>query len=300
MVAGLYGVSKFFDSFWGGNLVRALINVSVEVRRGEILGLLGPSGSGKSTAIKILAGRLRVMEGKAEVFGRSPRSGAVRARVGYLPEGERRSTGAPAKGLRAAFDQLVGADEDTGSRVAGAGLRQALLGNPDLLLLDDPFGGLEDVSGLREMKQRIRSLARNGRTVVLTSRSLAEVNQLCDRAAVFRGGSIEAVGTIEELLATDGALQLLAPVLPLAMAERLVAVIRENIAREEISAGPMPRAPVSGAAEPEVLRGGGSADQALALPKPPPDSINHERLAKLAKPAARVAGGQDATSVTDG
>ena len=96
--AGLYGVSKLFDSLWGGNLVRALTNASFEVPRGEVFGILGPSGSGKSTALKILAGKLRATEGKAEVFGRSPRSAAVKPRVGYLPEGAKASGEGTAKG----------------------------------------------------------------------------------------------------------------------------------------------------------------------------------------------------------
>ena len=151
VVAGLYNVSKFFDSFWGGNLARALTRVTFEVRRGEILGLLGPAGAGKTTAIRILAGKLRAMEGKAEVFGRSPRSGAVKARVGHLPARERASTGAAAKGLRESFNELIEPASAAAARAAGAGLMQALLNNPDLLLLDDVFSGL-DADGAKEMR----------------------------------------------------------------------------------------------------------------------------------------------------
>ncbi len=87
-VAFMHGVGRFFDHF---GLVRALIDVSFDVRRGEVFGLLGPKGSGKSTTLRILAGRLRPSEGKVKVFARSPRSRRARARIGYLLEPGSRS-----------------------------------------------------------------------------------------------------------------------------------------------------------------------------------------------------------------
>ncbi len=284
IVAGLYGVSKFFDTFWGGNLVRALTNVNIEVRRGEILGLLGPAGAGKSTAMRILAGKLRAMEGKAEVFGRSPRSGAVKSRVGYLPPRIVKPSEAASKTLRGSFDELVETGKRGAFEVVGARLMRALLKEPDLLLLDDPFDGI-DPSGLEELKRQIRGLAVKGRTVVLTSRSLDEVNRLCDRVAVFRGGKVEAAGTLEELLALSGAVNLLAPVLTPTMVADIVQVIRQNLQQAETSAAEIQ--PILSSSSESLVKPSATVSPS-EVPKPAADSINHERLAELAKPAARV------------
>src|ERR1017187_1467766 len=143
-VAWMQGVSRYFDK---PGFVRALSNVSFEVRRGEVFGLLGPSGSGKSTAIRILAGRLSPSEGKARGFGRPPRPRAARMRVGYLPQ--RRSHPKPHR-LAQVMDFLRDVfiwrasgprpkpDDIIPPNIRSSVLKQVLLKNPDLLLLDEP------------------------------------------------------------------------------------------------------------------------------------------------------------------
>ncbi len=277
VVAGLYGVSKVFDSLWGGNLVRALTGVTLEVRRGEVFGLLGPPGSGKSTALRILAGRLRAMEGRAEVFGRSPRSGSVRARVGYLPERPRDK--APSRGsLREAFDRWLGLDK-RGVRSATGGLMQALLNNPDLVLLDDPFAGVAE-AGQPAIKQEIRALTKKGKSVVLATRMLGEAHGVCDRVAVFRAGAVAATGTFEELLARTEALDFLSPLLSASTAERVLDLIRDELRKEPVQIANM---------HPEVSRVGlrdlAVKEASSPAAAKPADSIDHGRLAELSRPA---------------
>ncbi len=228
VVAAFRNVSKNFDSFWGGNLARALANVSFEVRQGEVFGLLGPAGSGKSSILNLLAGRLAAMEGRVEVFGRSPRRRAVVARVGYVSQRPDRPYGVDTTARRGVFDWLF---RPKSARGAGrpspvttgnvrSALAQALLKNPALLLLDDPFAGLDP--GLsRDLHALIRSLVREGQTIVLASRSWCDLKDLCDRVAILSGGRIEAVGTAAELLAAPDAVRVLAPVLPAALLAKL-------------------------------------------------------------------------------
>ena len=311
LVAGLYNVSKFFDSLWGGSLTHALTNVTFEVRRGEVFGLLGPPGAGKSTALRILAGRLRPAEGKAAVFGRSPRRRSVRVRIGYLPE---RTSQAPGAGLLGLWRSLFAPGPGRRNQTPGEPLRppepraallQALMNNPGLLLLDEPLDSL-DPAASKEMKQRILALASDGKTLVLSSRWLADLNGLCDRMAIFRGGMVEAIGTMEELLSMENALCCLAPVLSPALSNRLMGAIREDLraggAPAERASKPLGEDPASAARNvlcdlalsPRV----GPSDKVLAslMPAPqrdppgstnsgPVDPIDHDRLTELTRPA---------------
>lgn len=233
VVVAVRNVTKYFDSLWGGSLVRALTNVSFEVERGEVFGLLGPAGSGKSTTLNMLAGRLSPMEGKVEVFGRSPRRRAVRARIGYLAA----KRAQPAERRLAWFSRLRGRPSASdGTRPLGgpqegqsrAALAQALLKNPDLVLLDEPLANL-DPALRKEMKQLILTLARSGKTLILTSRSLPEVKDVCRRAAIYHSGRIEALGALTELFRLPGALRFLAPLLPPSTTDRLLEIMREDL-----------------------------------------------------------------------
>ncbi len=310
-VAFMHGVGRFFDHF---GLVRALIDVSFDVRRGEVFGLLGPKGSGKSTTLRILAGRLRPSEGKVKVFARSPRSRRARPRIGYLlePGSHRRPTDSP--GLLAFLRELLGSPARRGSREVSesspaaqrqAGLMQVLLKGPDLLLLDEPFCSLEPASR-RQFKDLILALARRGKTVVLSSDTLSDAKDVCTRMAVYYAGRIQAVGTLEELLADPDAVRFMAPLLPRQTTERIL-----NIIRDDLSAGPL-------AAElpqkPPNAEAGDPADAAekilapLLKPAAPAEPLrsagttaktrSDERLGALAKPSPkRQPGPEDAKSL---
>jgi ABC-2 type transport system ATP-binding protein len=218
--------------------VRALTNVNLEVYRGEVFGLLGPAGSGKTTLIRILAGQLSPSEGKAKVFGHSPRRRATRARVGHLPQN---SSDTRSYLLSEVVDFLkevfwltkIGYQKsqppsDAKGKDHRGILRQILLKNPELVLLDEPFSEL-DSAACDEVLQFIRVLKQNGRTVILSGRSLVHTKEICDRLAVLRRGQIEVVGSLHDFLARDDALYCVSDLLPQATAERALNLIRQDL-----------------------------------------------------------------------
>ena len=165
-VAQLRNVTRYFGSL---NSLQALDNVNLEVRRGEIFGLVGAAGSGKSTALRIFAGRLTPSAGKVAVFGRRPRRRAVKARLAYLPQNSAPyRTGLLAR-FAAAVSGLTGqkfhGEQPLSSQANGPARavlwKQILIKQPSLILLDDPFLGL-DSAGSGELIESLRSLARQG------------------------------------------------------------------------------------------------------------------------------------------
>ena len=152
IIATLRDVTVTYD----GYLTRALSRVNLDFRRGEVMGVLGPKGAGKSTVLKALAGRLRPAEGAVRVFDRSPRSGATKARMGYLP-GKVDPKNSPGF-----LDRVFGGKKETVSSRGPARLTQAILGSRDLLILDDPFAGLEPAE-LIETKTLIRDMVAKGK-----------------------------------------------------------------------------------------------------------------------------------------
>lgn len=234
IVVQMRGVSRFFDP----GCVRALSNVTFEVYRGEIFGLLGPFGCGKSTAIRILAGWLSPSEGKARVFARSPRRRGVKTRISFLPQ---KPSDAHSRFLTQAIgffrDLVAGANRNEGSegvpfiangRERIAAMKRIVVQNTRLVLLDEPFLSL-DASSRDEMMELIRAVAQNGRTVVLCSRSLLHAKSVCDRIAVLHRGELQAVGTLEQLLATRENLRFLVDVLPDETTETLLKIIRREV-----------------------------------------------------------------------
>ena len=313
LVAWMRRVSRYFDK---SGFVRALTDVSFEVRRGEVFGLLGPSGSGKSTAIRILAGRLSPSEGKARVFGRPPRRPAARMRVGYLPQSPSHNQShlwAQAMSfLRDLFTWRKTAPRPEPADIVPANerraiLKQALLKKPDLLLLDEPFARL-DPAGCAEMSDLIVALARRGKTVILTSDSLTYAKDVCDRFAVCYAGKIEALGTLDEILAATDAIRVTGAVLPQATAQRLLEALREGLGRPGSSAKPSISRPQGGwpiaahAAATEPATGAATPDEVLAPLVGSPSTaapnevqeqsdspVNHDRLAALTKPVPTAA-----------
>jgi ABC-2 type transport system ATP-binding protein len=229
----LDGVSKSFDA------VTALQGVDLTVREGEIFGFLGPNGAGKSTTINVLLDFVRPTEGTATVLGydAQAQSQQVRQRTGVLPEGfdvYDRLTGrqhvafaAESKGVDADADHLLGRVglREAGTRPAGnysKGMQQrlalamALVGDPDLLILDEPTTGL-DPNGARELRSLIREENERGATVFFSSHILAQVEAVCDRVGILREGEVEAVNTVDALrdqASADSRLQVSVGALP--------------------------------------------------------------------------------------
>ncbi len=253
------GLTKVFKDFWGRPKARAVDNVDFEVRRGEVFGLLGPNGSGKSTTVKLLLGLLNATRGHIEVFGHSPRHVATKSRIGYLPEesylyrylnshetldffGNLFRLPSGERGKRAEqLLEMVGLSQ-TRTRAVGEfskgmqrriGLAQALINDPDLVILDEPTAGLDPI-GCREVKDLIIALARRGKTVILSSHLLSDVEDVCDRVVIYYGGKIQAMGTLKELLATPDAVRITTPVLSRQTMEKVLEVIRSDVAFDKV------------------------------------------------------------------
>ena len=259
VVVSVHGLTKVFKDFWNRPKARAVDNVDFEVRQGEIFGLLGPNGSGKSTTIKLLLGLLNPTKGHIEVFGHSPRHVQTKARIGYLPEESylyRYLNSRETLDFFGNLFHLSKADRDnrteqllemvglgkTQTRAVGEfskgmqrriGLAQALINDPDLIILDEPTAGLDPI-GCREVKDLIIALARRGKTVILSSHLLSDVEDVCDRVVIYYGGKIQAAGTLKELLAEPDTLQITTPVLARETLEKVLATIRKDITTGEV------------------------------------------------------------------
>jgi len=219
-------LTKVYKDFWGRDKVRALDSLNLTVNRGEVFGLLGPNGSGKSTTIKLLLGLIFASRGSAHVLGHAAGSTAINEKIGFLPEesylykflnGEEtlkfygRLFKIPRRELNRRVPELldiVGLDAKSRKRklreyskgmARRIGLAQALINNPDLILLDEPTTGLDPI-GTREMKDLILSLKDQGKTVLLCSHLLADVQDVCDRITILFRGKMQTLGPVKDLL----------------------------------------------------------------------------------------------------
>jgi len=259
VVVSVRGQTKVFKDFWNRPKARAVDNVDFEVRKGEVFGLLGPNGSGKSTTVKLLLGLLNPTKGHIEVFGHSPRHVQTKSRIGYLPEESYLYRYLNSRETLDFFGNLFHLDKKdrdsraeqllemvglgkTQTRAVGEfskgmqrriGLAQALINDPDLVILDEPTAGLDPI-GCREVKDLIIALARRGKTVILSSHLLSDVEDVCDRVVIYYGGRIQADGTLKELLATPDTLRITTPVLPRETLEKVLATIRQDVAAGEV------------------------------------------------------------------
>ena len=218
-------LTKVYRDFWGRQKVRALKALDLEIRRGEIFGLLGPNGSGKTTTIKLLLGLLFPTGGQALVFGRDATEVTKNERIGYLPEesylyrflnaeetldfyGRLFNMSGPVRRQRSAhLINMVGLDsakrrqlkEYSKGMIRRIGLAQALINDPDLILLDEPTTGLDPI-GTRNMKDLILDLRDQGKTIVMCSHLLADVQDVCDRIGILYQGELKELGRVDSLL----------------------------------------------------------------------------------------------------
>ena len=246
-------LTKVYRDFWGRQKVRALKALDLEVNRGEIFGLLGPNGSGKTTTIKLILGLLFPTSGEALVFGKDSSDVDKNERIGFLPEESYlyrflnaeetldfygRLFNMSAATRRQRVDQLielVGLDwarrrqlkEYSKGMTRRIGLAQALINDPDLIILDEPTTGLDPI-GTREMKDLIIRLREEGKTVLMCSHLLADVQDVCDRIAILYQGELKELGRVDSLLQVRDVTQLRASGLSPAAEADLKAVVEKH------------------------------------------------------------------------
>jgi ABC-2 type transport system ATP-binding protein len=224
-VVAVQGLGKTFKDFWLRERARAVDDVSFNVEPGETFGLLGPNGSGKSTTIKIILGLLRPSTGRVAVFGRAPDDVEVKRRIGYLPEESYLYGFLNARETLEYYAKLFQIDRETREKridqlldMVGLGavqfrpvreyskgmqrrigIAQALINDPDLLILDEPTTGLDPI-GCRQIKDLILELARRNKTIILSSHVLSDVEDVAHRMVILYGGKIREEGTCDSLL----------------------------------------------------------------------------------------------------
>lgn len=221
------GLTKVFKDFWLRPRARAVEALDLEIRPHEVYGLLGPNGSGKSTTIKIILGLLHKTSGRIAVFGKPPNDVSIKKRIGVLPEESYLYPFLNARETLDYYGKLFQLDHRVRQRridelldMVGLqavqhrqvkeyskgmqrriGIAQALINDPDFLILDEPTTGLDPI-GSRQVKDLIVELGRRGKTILLSSHQLSDVEDCVDRMAILYGGRKRAEGTCEELLAS--------------------------------------------------------------------------------------------------
>ncbi len=252
------GLTKIFKDFWGRPKAKAVNAIDFTIRRGQVFGLLGPNGSGKSTTIKMLLGLLYPTRGTIKVFGKNPTEVEIKNRIGYLPEEsflykyltaaetldffgalfglhpeerQRRSKQLlEMVGLTNSANRPVG--EFSKGMARRIGLAQALVNDPELVILDEPTSGLDPI-GCREVKDIVQLLAKRGKTVILCSHLLGDIEDVCDEVVIMYGGKIRAQGTLEELLKKDDTTRIEATGLNPAIRQEIEKLLAANSTAEQ-------------------------------------------------------------------
>lgn len=257
-IVSTVGLTKIFRDFWGRPKAKAVNDIDFDVYPGEVIGLLGPNGCGKSTTVKMLLGLLYPTAGTLSVMGRSPRAVETKREIGYLPEesylykyltametldffGALFGLSAQERKLRSEqLLDMVGLSHARRRRVGEfskgmtrrIGLAQAMINDPALLILDEPTSGLDPL-GCKEVKDLILHLKKRGKTVIITSHMLSDIEDVCDRVMIMYGGKIRATGTLSELLTITEASRIITPVLSPEVTTKVIRILRENFGEEE-------------------------------------------------------------------
>lgn len=251
-VVRTYKLTKIFRDFWLREKVTAVRQLDLEVMPREVFGLLGPNGSGKSTTLKMILGLLFPSRGAVTVFAKRATDVRVKSRIGFLPEESYlypfldahetldfygRLFGQPRRQRRRRIEMLldmVGLTSVAYRRIGEyskgmqrrIGLAQALINDPDLLILDEPTTGMDPI-GTRQIKDLIRTLAQRGKTVLLSSHLLADVEDVCDRVCILYGGQVRQIGDVDSLLVRSGLTQITTDHLDRSALEKVRAALAE-------------------------------------------------------------------------
>jgi ABC-2 type transport system ATP-binding protein len=218
-------LTKVYKDFWGRPKHKGLDRLSISINPGEVFGLIGPNGSGKTTTFKLLLGLIFPTAGKATIFGKPPTDVTAKARVGFLPEESYLYRWLNADETLDFFGRLFNLDPVTRRRradelitrfglvharkrqlreyskgmVRRVGFCQALINDPDLIILDEPTSGLDPISS-RQIKDLILELKQRGKTVLLSSHLLADVQDVCDHLAILHQGQTKVYGPVRDIL----------------------------------------------------------------------------------------------------
>ena len=247
-------LSKVYRDFWGRPKVRALNALSLDIKKGEVFGLLGPNGSGKTTTLKLLLGLLFPTEGDITILGKPAADVSKNERIGYLPEESYlyrflnahetldfygRLFKMPASVRKERAEKLLDMvklapqarrrqlKEYSKGMTRRIGVAQALINDPDLVMLDEPTSGLDPL-GNRDMKDLILDLKKQGKTVLMCSHLLADVQDVCDRIAILYGGELKVMGRVDELLKAQDETQILSSKLSPEAIRDIEAVIKKH------------------------------------------------------------------------
>jgi ABC-2 type transport system ATP-binding protein len=259
------GLTKIFSDWWGRARVYAVDDLNLQILPNEVFGLLGPNGSGKTTTIKMLLGLLHPTKGHALILGGDGTDPKISKRIGFLPEESYLYRFLNARETLDFYGRLFGLDSKTrqmriealldmvglkavASRPVGTyskgmarriGLAQALINDPDLLILDEPTTGLDPI-GTRQIKDLIQKLAERGKTVLLCSHLLADVEDVCHRIAILYGGKVQAQGRVRDLLQQTNKTQIVTDAVSDAAVSRIRQILSDEHAEYEVTA-PMER-----------------------------------------------------------
>ena len=259
-VVNAIGLTKVFKDFWGRPKAKAVNDIDFEIKKGEVIGLLGPNGSGKSTTVKMILGLLYPTAGQISVLGRSPQAVESKKEIGYLPEESYLYKYLTAEETLDFFGSLfdlskeererrieqlldmVGMSHARRRRVGEfskgmarrIGLAQAMINDPEFLILDEPTSGLDPL-GCKEVKDLILMLKKRGKTVLVTSHLLSDVEDVCDRVIILFGGKIRAQGSMNDLLTVSDSTCITVPTLKQNEMEKLLSELRKDYSDGEIS-----------------------------------------------------------------
>lgn len=247
------GLTKLYPVPMRRQKVVAVKDLNLEVPEGQVYGLLGPNGSGKSTTLKILLGLVTPTEGTSKIFGQDSRDYKSHRDVGFLPENPYfykyltaletlrfygKVCGMGGKALDTRIDELlelVGMEDARHRRVGGyskgmlqrIGLAQALIQDPRLLVLDEPTAGVDPV-GSRQIRDLILELKKRGKTVLLTSHLLEQVQEVCDRVGIMARGLMMKEGPLESLVTVEGQTEYLVENASPELADKIAELVKNS------------------------------------------------------------------------